>query len=95
MIWESTCTHLLSQSLYWGDKDASGVGCGREHSQDGKFGTDGLAATSRRSHEDIFIRVVEGIEDLGLYGVKIRELVAVESLVGGVSEGGDWEGLQV
>ena len=81
--------------MHWGDKDTSGVGRGREHPQDGKLGTDGFSTAGGRSDKDVVVCVVEGVEDLGLNGVKVGEVVAVEGLVGGVPEGGDWEGLQV
>ena len=52
-----------------------------------------LPAASRGSQEDAAVRVVEGVEHLGLHGVEVGE--GVEPLVARVLEGGEGQGVQV
>ena len=74
-------TDLLSKSLDGSDKDASGVwGC-REHAQNGKLSTDGLATASGGPDKHIIIRVVEGIEYCREGEEMIERIVSMSSLL--------------
>ena len=55
--------HLLGQGLHWGDVDTAALRVLQQHPQDGKLRTDGLPAAGGSSHKDIFITVIDCVED--------------------------------
>lgn len=54
--------YLVSKGLFRCDEDTARVWSSREHSEDGKLGTDGLPTAGRSTHKHIIISVVESIE---------------------------------
>mmetsp|Transcript_22153 Transcript_22153/g.46384 ORF Transcript_22153/g.46384 Transcript_22153/m.46384 type:complete len:277 (+) Transcript_22153:2058-2888(+) len=50
-------------------------------SEDGQLGANRLPASSGRPEQHVLIRVVQGVEDLGLNGVEVREFAPVQALV--------------
>mmetsp|Transcript_81372 Transcript_81372/g.244012 ORF Transcript_81372/g.244012 Transcript_81372/m.244012 type:complete len:945 (-) Transcript_81372:82-2916(-) len=64
---------LVGERLQRRHVDGAAVGRVREHAQDGELGADGLAGAGGRADEDVLVRVVDGVEDLGLHRVEVRE----------------------
>ncbi len=61
--------------------DDAALGVLGKEAHNGDLGADGLAGAGGRAHKNVLVAVVDGVEDLGLDGVELGELVLVDVLV--------------
>ncbi len=61
--------------------DDAALGVLGQEAHNGDLGADGLAGAGGRAHKNVLVPVVDGVEDLGLDGVELGELVLVDVLV--------------
>jgi len=85
----------VGQGLLRGDVHTPAVRSAGEQPEHGHLGTHGLARPGWGSYEHVVIRVVDGVQDLGLHRVEVDEGVVVDVLVVFVPEGRHGKWLQV
>ena len=89
----SVSVAVVCQGILWRDIHTPPLGIVRKQPEDGHLCTDCLATAS--SNKDIVVRIVDGVEDLGLDRVELCESLTVQVLVLLVPEGSHRQGLQV
>eukprot|EP00966_Prymnesium_polylepis_P270230 6242327-Prymnesium_polylepis.1 len=64
---------LAHEGLERRDVDCLEARVRAQEPEDGQLRRDGLAGAGGRADEDVLVRVVDGVEDLGLHRVEVRE----------------------